>query len=333
MKKKVALALQGGGAHGAFTWGILEKLYEEDIFDIRGICGTSAGAMNAAIAIHGYQKGGSEGAVELLEKFWKRVSQYATLSSMMPEWMYNSMNPDAEYSPSFQMFNAVTSMYSPYDFNPFDINPLANTLNDLINFEVLRTSECKLFACATNVMTGKPKIFETKEITAQMLMASACLPALYKAVEIDGQHYWDGGYCGNPSIYPLIDDTDSDDILLIKVNPFTINKLPTGVKEIQDRINEISFNSSLLAEMRMIVFKDRILNMGYDIRGKLRKINFHEISADSEMEKHSFVSKFNASWRFLNDLRMKGRATATQWIETNYDMVGEKSSLNMRDYL
>jgi NTE family protein len=218
-KKKISLALQGGGSHGAFTWGIMERLLEEDVLDIKGICGTSAGAMNAAITAYGLHKGGNAGAIDLLEKFWKKVADSAKYSPLQPSWLDSALYPgDMNFSAGFQFFSLMTQTLSPYQFNPMDINPLRNIVEELIDFEALHHSHVKVFACATNVKTCKPKIFKGKEITADALMASACLPLLFKAVEINGEFYWDGGYMGNPSIYPLIDHTDSNDILLLKVN-------------------------------------------------------------------------------------------------------------------
>jgi NTE family protein len=330
-KKKISLALQGGGSHGAFTWGIMERLLEEDVLDIRGICGTSAGAMNAAVTAYGLHQGGNIGAIELLEKFWKKVADSARFSPLQPSWLDSALYPgDMNFSAGFQFFSLMTQTLSPYQFNPLDINPLRNIVEELIDFDALHHSNVKVFACATNVKTCKPKIFKGKEITADALMASACLPLLFKAVEINGEFYWDGGYMGNPSIYPLIDHTDSNDILLLKVNPVVVNEVPKTVAEIQDRINDISFNSSLMAEMRMVYFKEKILKLGYDLRGRLRKIYFHGISADQVLDDFSLASKFNASWKFLNTLRERGRGCADVWLHENYHHVGHSSSLDIR---
>ena len=330
-KKKLSLALQGGGSHGAFTWGILERLLEEDIFDIRGICGTSAGAMNAAMVVYGLHKNGNAGAIEMLNKFWLKIADSSKYTPFQSTWLDNVLSPgDLSYSIGFQWFNFFTNTFSPYQFNLMDVNPLKKLIEELIDFEELNKSETKLFSCATNVKKGKPKIFKSPNITADMLLASACLPLLYKAVEIDGEFYWDGGYMGNPPIYPLIDHTDANDILLIKVNPLEIREVPKTVKEIQDRINDISFNSSLSSEMRMIHFKDRMLNIGYDLKGKLRKIYFHEISADDELHEYSLTSKFNISKEFLLELKQKGRKSAENWMAQNIDKLHKESSLNIR---
>jgi NTE family protein len=330
-KKQIAIALQGGGSHGAFSWGILERILERDIFDIKGFSGTSAGAMNSLMATYGLMKGGNKGAIEYLEKFWWRVSKAATLSPMQPTFLDHLISGgDMHFSPGFHWFNMFTNVFSPYDFNPLDINPLRDVLVDLIDFEELKKSEVKLYVCATNVKKCKPKIFKLDEMSPEALLASACLPYYYKAVEINGEHYWDGGYMGNPPIYPLIDGTEVSDILLLKVNPIEINHVPKTVAEIQDRINDISFNNSLMAEMRMVYFKDRILNIGYDIKGKLRKIHFHAVRAENKLDHLSLSSKFNATWKFLNELRELGHKAADEWIRENYENVGHRSTLDLR---
>ena len=329
-KKRIAIALQGGGSHGAFSWGILERLLEEDLFSFRGFCGTSAGAMNGAIAAYGLHTAGNRGAIELLKKFWKKVS--AVNSVYNQGTLTHALREDGDlfYSMGFQWFNLISQTFSPYQFNPLDINPLRDILNELIDFEELKNSKVKLFSCATNVKTCKPRVFHLHEMSVEALLASACLPQLYKAVEINGAYYWDGGFMGNPPIYPLIDHTDSNDILLLKVNPISIQHVPQTVAEIQDRVNDISFNSSLMAEMRMIYFKEKIFKMGINLKGKLRKINFHAVSADDTMQDFSLSSKFNASWRFINKLRHLGRACAEQWIKDHFDKVDRESSVDIR---
>jgi NTE family protein len=330
-KKKIALALQGGGSHGAFTWGILERLLEEESLDIRGICGTSAGAMNAAMAVYGLHTEGPDGAIMMLEKFWRKVSQ-ASIFNPVQTTVFDKMFKPGEmgFSFGYHWMNLMTQTLSPYQFNPLDINPLRDILNRLIDFEELRRSETRLFVCATNVKTCKPRVFKLEEMTVEALMASACLPTLYKAVEINGEFFWDGGYMGNPPIYPLIDGTDANDILLVKVNPVKIDTVPTTVAEIQDRINDISFNSSLMAEMRMVYFKEKIYKMGINLKGKLRKIYFHGISADGKMDDFSLASKFNASWSFLNTLRQRGRLSAEEWLRENYHKIDAESSIDIR---
>ena len=329
-KKKIGLALQGGGSHGAFTWGILEKLLETDLFEICGITGTSAGAMNAAITIAGFENGGGKGAIELLEKFWKNISETSRYSALQPSWLDNKLfSGGLEFSPGYQLFNAFSNFVSPYQFNPLDVNPLRSILVDLIDFNVLNQSPISLFVSATNVKTSKPKIFRSPDITLNTLMASACLPLLFKSVEINGDYYWDGGYLGNPSLSPLINFTDTIDILLCKVNPIEINFIPKKAHEIQDRINDISFNSGLMNEMRTIYYHNKLLRMGVSIDNHPREIFMHEIAADQKLQEYSYSSKFNTTWIFLNNLRMKGRESAEKWIQHHYEKVNHESTLDV----
>ncbi|MEO7087533.1 MAG: patatin-like phospholipase family protein [Bacteroidia bacterium] len=326
-KKAITLALQGGGSHGAFTWGVLEKMFEENVFDIKGMCGTSAGAINAGIAVYGYHKNGNQGAIDLLSKFWKRLSKESAFSPVQPTLLDKMVSAgNMEYSLGYNMFNFMSSYLSPAQWNPFDINPLKDILNDLIDFKELHESKIKLFACATNVKTGQAKIFDLENISVDALLASTCLPTIYKAVEIDNEYYWDGGYLGNPPLFPLIKGTDTSDILLLQINPNRVNKVPKRADEIQHRINELSFNASLIAELRLIHFKNRILSEGFNMNGMLRKIRYHSICADNALEEFDVSSKSNTSWDFINLLRNRGREYMTEWLAKNYEMVGNEAS-------
>jgi len=326
-KKDLTLALQGGGSHGAFTWGVLEKLLEEDMFDISGICGTSAGAMNAGIAVYGYHQNGNQGAIDLLTAFWKKVSESSAYSPVQPSLVDKMVSAgNMEFSPGYNMFSIMSNFLSPYQWNPLDLNPLKDILHDLIDFKELKKSKIKLFTCATNVKSGEAKIFTLKDVSADTLLASACLPTLYKSVKINNEYYWDGGFLGNPPMYPLIRGTNTNDILLVQTNPFNIKKVPHTADEIQHRINELSFNSSLIAELWLIEFKNKLLADGYDMKGQLRKINYHVICADNTLEEFDVSSKSNTSWEFLNLLRNKGREETEQWLKKNYDSVGKKTS-------
>jgi NTE family protein len=323
-KEKISIALQGGGAHGAYTWGIMEKLLEEDILDIRGFCGTSVGAVNSALIVHGLQKKGTAGAIELLEKFWREVS-LTTITLPPFNWLDNHVfHGNMDKSPYYQVFSFMINHFSPYQFNPFNINPLANILEKLIDFEELRTSKIKLFVAATKVTSGSSKVFYLPEITLDAILASCCLPYLYQSVEINGEYFWDGGYTGNPPIYPLIYGTDAKDVLLIQINPLREKEIPKEVTEIKDRVNEISFNISLMAEMRMIT-------QGYDIEGEIKNVFFQIIPADEMLADLNFSSKMNTSWEFLNDLRQLGREAATNWLKSNLQFVGKKTSPVIKD--
>jgi NTE family protein len=331
-KKKIALALQGGGSHGAFTWGVLEKLFEEDAFDIRGICGTSAGAMNAAMAVYGFHQNGNQGAIDLLKEFWTKVSAGAALYPVQASPMDKIISPGSmEYSLGYNMFNMMSNFLTPYEWNPLNINPLKDILLELIDFNVLPKSKIELFVCATNVKTGQAKIFDFRDMSADALLASACLPSVYQSVEIDGQFYWDGGYKGNPPLFPLIKGTDTNDVLLVQINPYIISEVPKKADQIAHRINELCFNSSLVAELELIYFKNKILAKGYDMDGALRKIRFHSISADSILEAFDTSSKSNVSWDFISLLRNEGRAYAEKWLADNYDKVENEKSYSFSE--
>jgi len=325
-KKDITLALQGGGSHGAFTWGVLEKFFEVDAFNITGICGTSAGAINAGIAVYGHYKNGNQGAIDLLKKFWEKLSAESLYSPVQPSPLDKMLSAgDMEFSPGYNLFNLMSNFLSPYQWNILDINPLRDILLELLDFKELQQSKMKLFTCATNVKTGQPKTFDLEHMSVDAMLASACLPLLFKAVEVDGEYYWDGGYMGNPPLYPLIEAVNTNDILLIQINPFRINKVPKKADEIMHRINELSFNSSLRSELRLIEFKNKLVESGYNMGGKLRKIRFHVISADNALEEFNVSSKSNTSRSFIELLRNRGREAATQWLTENNDTVGNET--------
>lgn len=327
--KTLALALQGGGSHGAFAWGIIDRLLEEDL-KIDGLVGTSAGAMNASVTAYGLMIGGRQGAKDKLREFWTKISKAGKNSPLQPSFIDLMMHKgDMDFSPFFQMFNMMTEIFSPYQFNPLDINPLRDVLLDVIDFDELRKcTKTKLFVCATNALTCRPKVFDLPQISVDAVLASACLPFLFKAVEIDNNAYWDGGYMGNPPIFPLIKYSNSDDILLVKINPIKIKDIPKSSKDIQDRVNEISFNSSLMQEMAMINFKNQLIEKGIEIEGH-RLVHYHAISADEALEDLSISSKLNSTWDFLEYLHNLGRRYASEWLQENWKHVGVKSSIDL----
>ncbi len=329
-KKRIGIAIQGGGAHGAFTWGILEKLLDLPDLEIVGVVGTSAGAMNASALSYGLNVGGPEKAKEVLSNFWKKISQKSKYSILKPSLLDLMMHKgDMDLSPGYNLFSMMTHIFSPYQLNPLNINPLKEVLEEVIDFEVLKkATKTKLFLCATNVLTCKPKVFMGEELSADACMASACLPFMFQAVEIDYNAYWDGGYMGNPPIFPLIKNTDVDDILILKINPIKIKEIPKTAKDIEDRINEISFNASLMAEMKMIHFINKLLDKGVALEG-CRKIRFHAISADEALEEFSISSKLNASWDFIIYLHDIGKRYASEWLQESYDLIGVKDSIDI----
>ena len=315
--KRVNLAMQGGGAHGAFGWGVLDKLAEDGRLDIEGLSASSSGSMNAAVYAYGRSVGGLEGAREALEKFWRNVSAAGAMFSI-----------------GLQLMQPLTGAFSPSQLNPFGFNPLRDLLEKSVDLEVVHACTCvELFICATNVGTGQPRIFRNREVTLDVLMASACLPNLFPAVEIDGQHYWDGGYMGNPALYPLIYNTQARDIIIVHINPIVRPEVPTTAAEIQNRLNEVTFNSSLLRELRAIAFVTKLIEQGWlkdEYRDKLKRVLIHSILADEALSDLSVATKLNTDWRFLCDLRDRGRATAARWLEANFDHLGHHSTVDLQ---
>lgn len=330
--KPIALALQGGGAHGAFTWGVLDRLLEDGRMNINAITGTSAGAMNAAVLAQGFTQNGPDGARETLETFWHALSvmgQASPIKRSFADMLTGNWSLDA--SPAYNMLDVMSRIVSPYDTNPFDINPLLDLLNETIDFEQVRKcNDIELFVSATNVRNGKIKVFNGPELTADMLMASACLPHLYKSVEIDGEIYWDGGYMGNPPIFPLFYHTAIADIMIVQINPIERDEEPKSAREIHNRINEISFNSSLLRELRTIDFVTRLIEDGKLDSKQYTHARMHRIEASDLINPLSASSKMNTEWEFLCHLRDIGRDTCSGWIDAHYDQVGKASTLDLR---
>jgi len=330
--RTVNLALQGGGAHGAFTWGVLDRLLEEERFAVEGISATSAGAMNATVFAYGMAVGGREGAKSALAQFWRRISHAAAFTPLQPTLFDKlSGHRGLSASPAFMMFDMVTRMLSPYQFNPLNFNPLRNALSAVVDFEKLRHAVCpiKLYLSATNVRTGKVKIFTNDEIEVDAVLASGCLPFIFQAVEIDGEAYWDGGYMGNPAIFPLIYNCESSDVVIVHINPLERHDIPKTAPEILNRINEISFNSSLMREMRAINFVTQLIDEGTDCHRHLRRMLIHGINAETVMGELSHASKLNADWEFLTYLRDVGREHADAWLDENFERLGRESSVDI----
>jgi NTE family protein len=328
----VNLALQGGGAHGAFTWGVLDRLLEEERIDFEGISATSAGAMNACVLAYGMTLGGREGARTALANFWRRISHAAAFSPLQPSPIEKLMGlRTLEFSPSFLFFDLLTRLMSPYQFNPLNLNPLRRVLLQTVDFQSLRHSRCKvkLFLSATNVRTGKIKVFDNDAIGPDAVLASGCLPFVFQAVEIDGEAYWDGGYMGNPAIFPLIYGCDSRDVIIVHVNPIMRPDLPKSAAEILNRINEISFNSSLMREMRAISFVTDLIDEGQADPQKLKRMLIHGIANEKAMSELSVASKLNADWEFLTYLKDVGRAAAEEWLGAHFERLGERSTIDL----
>lgn len=330
-KRDITLALQGGGAHGAFTWGVLDGLVADGRIHIEGISGTSAGAVNGTVFVDGFIRGGAAGALENLRSFWEKVSNsgFQSLLGLLPTgWSQQMWNLDD--TGAFAMFDLVTRMFSPYELNPFDINPLRDILERMIDFPAMRSHrEIKLFVTATNVKTCKPKVFRTGDMSVDILLASACVPLLFKAVEVDGEHYWDGGYMGNPSIYPLIQNCRTKDVVIVQINPLQRSEVPTKSRDILNRITELSFNSSLVREMRGFATITALIDAGKLTDERYSKVHFHMIEPAEDLSALGVSSKFNTDWRFLEHLHDLGVDTARRWLEKTFDDLNQRSSIDV----
>ena len=330
--KKINLALQGGGAHGAFTWGVLDYILEDGRLDVEAISGTSAGAMNAAVYAEGYLENGRKGAREALAEFWHEVSEEGRMSPIQRSLMDKVMgNWSMEHSPALWMSDIFSRIISPYEFNPANLNPLKDFIAKRINFEAVRACEdIKLFISATNVYDGKVRVFHREELTADHIMASACLPFMFQAVEIDGEAYWDGGYMGNPALYPLFYDNACDDLLIVQINPIERRELPRTARDIQNRVNEISFNGNLLHELRAVNFVSKLIDQGKLSRDEYRRVLLHRIEGAEKMKAFSASSKLNAEWEFLTHLRDIGRDSARVWLARHYEDLGRRSTIDIQ---
>lgn len=325
----VDFGLQGGGSHGAFTWGVLDRLLEEPWLEIDGISGTSAGAMNAAALVAGYAKGGATGAREALETFWRRVSEAALFSPLrrgpldllLGRW-------SMDFSPFYAAADLMSRIFSPYTLNPKGVHPLRDILTGLVDFERLTQSPIKLFITATNVRTGRGRVFRNDAITPDVLLASACLPTMFQAVEIDGEPYWDGGFSGNPTITPLIRECKSQDTILIPINPIEREGAPRSASEILDRLNEVSFNAVALKELRMIALLRQVADPGHAEGAQWAGMRLHLVRNDI-MTKLGASSKLNAEWAFLSFLRDEGRKAAQTFLDTHALDLGRRSTMDL----
>jgi len=338
MSKMINLALQGGGAHGALSWGIIDKLLEDGRLHFDSISATSAGAMNAAVMAHGLEKGGRDGARESLYQFWKKISEAGEIYSPVKISSLEKMfGVKAENSMSYVYYDLLTKVLSPYQLNPFNINPLREILASCVDFDALHKGRnINIFISATNVRNGKIKVFDKKELSIDSVLASACLPFMFQAVEIDGEYYWDGGYMGNPAIFPIIYNSDCRDILILHINPIYRNEVPQTASDILNRVNEISFNSSLMREMRAIHFVSELIDNGWikeKYKDKLRRIFIHAVRADKTMESFTVASKLNPEWSFIKELFETGRKKGQEWLDQNFDKVNHSSSINIEEYM
>lgn len=330
--RSIALALQGGGSHGAFTWGVLERLLEERRIRIDAISGTSAGAMNAVVLADGLHRGGRSGARAALAEFWRTACDQAAWPSLAQRTLWDRMtgNWSLNFSPAYLMGDLLSRLTSPYEFNPLNFNPLLGLLRRQVDFDAVRRCVAvRLFVPATNVRTGRLRIFGNADLSPEAVMASACVPHLFQAVEIDGQAYWDGGYSGNPALHPIIYQGNARDILIVQVNPVAVEAVPRSAREILDRVSEITFNSGLLAELRAIRFVTRQIDQGHLDPGRYKRVLIHRIDGQVELDRYDASTKSNLDWAFVQLLREKGRHAADAWLAENFEQIGVRSTLDL----
>lgn len=332
-RKTVDLALQGGGAHGALTWGVLDRLLEDEGLDIMAVSGTSAGAMNAVVLADGLEQGGREGARAALRSFWRAVSDAARYSPIQRTlWDRLSGTFSLEASPWYHWFDHLTRLFSPSQLNPLDLNPLRDLLAETIDFE--RVNACRsleVFVTATNVRTGRGRIFGRGELSVDAVMASACLPFVFRPVEIAGEAYWDGGYIGNPALYPLVDHPGCRDILIVQINPMRREALPVSARDIMNRVNELTFNASLLKELRAIHLLHQVIDAEGLETERYRDVRLHMIHAGEAVDDLEASSKLNAEWAYLTHLFERGRGWAEAWLEAHRQDLGQRSTLDLDD--
>jgi NTE family protein len=325
----VDLALQGGGSHGAFTWGVLDRLSEEPWLRIAAISGTSAGAMNAALVADGWRRGGAQGARAALDAYWRRVSRAAAFSPLQRSPLDRLMGRwTLDTSPAYVAMDLMARIVSPYDLNPFGFNPLRAILAESIDFGELARAPIKLFITATNVRTGRGRIFRNAEITPDVLLASACLPTMFQAIEIDGEPYWDGGYAGNPTLTPLVRESDAHDTILVQINPRERPEPPRTANDILNRLNEISFNSPLMKELRMIALLRQVADPGHGEGARWAGMRTHRILTD-KLAEFGASSKLNAEWEFVSLLKEEGRKSADTFLSDHGDDLGQRSTADI----
>ncbi|MBS1694857.1 MAG: patatin-like phospholipase family protein [Actinobacteria bacterium] len=329
-EKVVSLALQGGGAHGAFTWGVLDALLEDGRLAVDAITGASAGAMNAVVMVQGWLEDGPDGARAALATFWRRASvdgylsptQRRLLRRMLGLWRAETLT------------TVITHSLSPYQTNPLNINPLRHAIGRLVDFDRVRAcTDVEVYLSATNVWTGAVEIFTREELTADHLMASACLPQMFQAVEIDGVPYWDGGYMGNPALFPLLYQSNTEDILLVQINPMERRHTPRTARQIRNRLNEITFNSNLLRELRAVAFVQQLIEEGKLSAEDYKNVHLHRIDGAGLLDAHQASSRRKAEWDFFVQLRDAGRRAAGNWLAAHYSSVGERGTVDLRAVL
>lgn len=344
-RQQIDLALQGGGSHGAFTWGVLDRLLQDDSLEIAGVSGTSAGAMNAVALAAGLMEGGRDGARECLGRFWRRVAQTSPFHALEMGPAAALWGPDNPWlaawtAPWRQAVSVLGSQFSPYQLNPLNLNPLRDVLRETVDFDrVCGCNKTQLFIAATQVRTGALRTFRQHELSVDVVLASACLPLLFQAVEIDGEAYWDGGYAGNPSLLPLISESAAQDLLLVQINPSLRDEVPVSAEAILDRINEVTFNASLLKELRSIALLKQLIadegRPGHHYRNplfaRIDALKVHRVEGGQALAELGAGSKVQTQWPFLSMLFERGAEAADRWLHENRRHIGRRSTLDLRE--
>lgn len=344
-RQQIDLALQGGGSHGAFTWGVLDRLLQDDSLEIAGVSGTSAGAMNAVALAAGLMEGGRDGARECLGRFWRRVAQTSPFHALEMGPAAALWGPDNPWlaawtAPWRQAVSVLGSQFSPYQLNPLNLNPLRDVLRETVDFDrVCGCNKTQLFIAATQVRTGALRTFRQHELSVDVVLASACLPLLFQAVEIDGEAYWDGGYAGNPTLLPLISESAAQDLLLVQINPSLRDEVPVSAEAILDRINEVTFNASLLKELRSIALLKQLIadegRPGHHYRNplfaRIDALKVHRVEGGQALAELGAGSKVQTQWPFLSMLFERGAEAADRWLHENRRHIGLRSTLDLRE--
>jgi len=334
-RRKIALALQGGGAHGAFTWGVLDSLLKEPSFDIVGVTGTSAGAMNAVVLADGLVRGGPAEARRRLREFWQKIGNMPGFGTLL--WPLRGEDAAAvniEQTPPYMAWDALARNMSPYDLNPDNVNPMREPLEELVDFDGLRAqNDIKVVVCATNVRMATRRTFSNADICVEAVLASACLPDLFPAVEIDGQAYWDGGYTGNPAMAPLLRQLPECDLIVVRIDPIMRKDVPRSVRGIHDRVLEISFNAASWMELASIGMLLRFTEEGLLPQERFGRFRFHAIEASNQLEQLPSSSKLNNYPAFLEFLHDNGRRTANAWLADHHSAIGKRSTVNLQALL
>lgn len=329
-RKLINLALQGVGSHGAFTWGVLDRLLDEERVVLDGISATSAGAANAVVLVYGMAAGGREGAKSALDRYWRRLSEMTSVSVFQPSFFDKICgNFGLDHSPGYVVTDSLSQIFSPYQLNPMNYNPFKRLLEEVVDFEMLRRqSAIKLFLCATNVRSGKVKVFPCEDLRSDHVVASSCQPLMMHAVAIDGEYYWDGGFMGNPPLFPVIYACDARDIVLVHLTPTERPENPTTSRAILSRMQELTFNSSVMREMRVVAFVTKLIDEGSIVDGK--RMLIHTIDGEDIIGALPNSSKFNGDWDFLRYLHKIGRDRADAWLKSNFDRLGVETTIDLQ---